>query len=212
MMIRPDCADLPYFLRAYFAFKMGLPFGYTKCSRGGGGEGPKCYTWWNNQNLEPPPAPEPPPDQRIASPLGMEMFRPPVTPPAAPPVNRLAALQPMGRAAGFGEYSRSAVADGVHSGTGRTALTDDNTDYYPVPLKQETLRRGTVFVDPYGHVLVLARRVSQSQDAAGPLFSPAAPPHRTPPRQRFWAGPFPFAPDPPLLGPGLQPLPPAPPR
>src|SRR6266851_8344622 len=42
MILRPDCADLPFFLRAYFAFKMGLPFGYTKCTRGGGGEGPKC--------------------------------------------------------------------------------------------------------------------------------------------------------------------------
>ena len=41
LVIRPDCADLPYFLRAYFAFKMGLPFGYSKCSRGGGGEPPK---------------------------------------------------------------------------------------------------------------------------------------------------------------------------
>jgi hypothetical protein len=43
MALRPDCADLVYFLRAYFAFKMGLPFGYSKCSRGGGGKPPKCY-------------------------------------------------------------------------------------------------------------------------------------------------------------------------
>ena len=57
MIIRPDCADLPYFLRAYFAFKMGLPFGYSKCTRGGGGEAPKCYAWWNIQNLEPAPCP-----------------------------------------------------------------------------------------------------------------------------------------------------------
>src|SRR5262249_16296977 len=54
MIVRPDCADLPYFLRAYFAFKMGLPFGYTKCTRGGGGEGPKCHAWWNIPNLGPP--------------------------------------------------------------------------------------------------------------------------------------------------------------
>ena len=39
--ISPDCADLVYFLRAYFAFKMGLPFGYSNCSRGGGGHAPK---------------------------------------------------------------------------------------------------------------------------------------------------------------------------
>src|SRR2546426_120583 len=52
LIIRPDCADLPYFLRAYFAFKMGLPFGYSKCSRGGGGEPPKCHEWSSNQNPE----------------------------------------------------------------------------------------------------------------------------------------------------------------
>jgi hypothetical protein len=39
--LRPDCADFVYFLRAYFAFKMGLPFGYSSCSRGTGGAPPK---------------------------------------------------------------------------------------------------------------------------------------------------------------------------
>ena len=55
IVLRPDCADLPYFLRAYFAFKMGLPFGYSKCTRGGGGKAPYCPQWFNIQNLEPPP-------------------------------------------------------------------------------------------------------------------------------------------------------------
>jgi hypothetical protein len=210
MIVRPDCADLPYFLRAYFAFKMGLPFGYTKCTRGGAGEGPKCHAWWNIQNLEPPPAPEPPPEQRIASPAVMEMFRPaaampaPVPPTAAPPTNRLAALKRLGLAAGFGEYLRSAVADGVHSGSGRTALSDDNTDYYPVPLKEETLRPGTVYVDPYGHVLVVARRVSQSEDAAGLFLAVDAQPDGTVARKRFWRGNFLFAQDPALGGPGFK--------
>jgi hypothetical protein len=205
MIVRPDCADLPYFLRAYFAFKMGLPFGYTKCTRGGGGEGPKCHGWWNIQNLEPPPAPEPPPEQRIASPTGvMEMFHAPAPQPAAPPVSRLASLKRLGLAAGFGEYLRSAVADGVHSGTGRTALNDDNTDYYPVPLKQETLRPGTVYVDPYGHVLVLAKRVAQSDDAAGLFLAVDAQPDGTVARKRFWRGNFLFAQDPALGGPGFK--------
>src|SRR5712691_11588206 len=90
MIIRPDCADLPYFLRAYFAFKMGLPFGYAKCTRGGGGEPPKCHAWWNIQNPEPPPTP---PEQKTASPTPSPtpsgMFRQPVAQPAgglaAPP-------------------------------------------------------------------------------------------------------------------------------
>ena len=50
IVISPDCADLVYFLRAYFAYKMGLPFGYSKCSRGGGGSPPKCYGWFTNQS------------------------------------------------------------------------------------------------------------------------------------------------------------------
>ena len=64
LIIRPDCADLPYFLRAYFAFKMGLPFGYAKCSRGGGGKRPTCHAWWNIQKEEPAPVPV---EQNIAS-------------------------------------------------------------------------------------------------------------------------------------------------
>src|SRR5499427_7519161 len=207
MMIRPDCADLPYFLRAYFAFKMGLPFGYTKCTRGGGGEGPKCHGWWNIQNLEPPPAPEPPPEQRIAAPTGvMDVFRPAaaVVQPVAPSPSRLAALKRLGLAAGFGEYLRSAVADGVHSGTGRTALNDDNSDYYPVSLKEETLRPGTVYIDPYGHVLVLAKRLAQSDDAAGLLLAVDAQPDGTVARKRFWRGNFLFAQDPALGGPGFK--------
>src|SRR5690606_9487517 len=59
LYIRPDCADLPYFLRAYFAFKMGLPYGYAKCTRGGGGNPPRCPVWWNIEKEEPrPEAPE----------------------------------------------------------------------------------------------------------------------------------------------------------
>src|SRR5690606_2133503 len=37
LYLKPDCADAPYFLRAYFAWKRGLPFGFRRCSRGGHG-------------------------------------------------------------------------------------------------------------------------------------------------------------------------------
>ena len=59
---RPDCADFVYFLRAYFAFKMGLPFGYSNCSRGNGGAPPKCYQWFDIEHPEVT-RPAPPPEQ-----------------------------------------------------------------------------------------------------------------------------------------------------
>jgi len=51
LRLEPDCADLPYFLRAYFAWKIGLPFGYFECSRGAGGHPPACPAW--HSSLEP---------------------------------------------------------------------------------------------------------------------------------------------------------------
>jgi hypothetical protein len=189
MILRPDCADLPYFLRAYFAFKMGLPFGYSKCSRGGGGEPPKCPQWFNIRN--PEVARPIQPEQRIASPT-----------PVAPPASGLAA-KPLGLAASFGQYSRT-VADAVHSGNGRTRANDDNTDYYPVPLSQEELRAGVVYADPYGHILVLAKRLPQSDGAAGVLLAVDAQPDGTVARKRFWRGNFLFAQDPALGSPGFK--------
>lgn len=41
LRLKPDCADLPYFLRAYFAWKRQLPFGFRRCSRGKG-KAPAC--------------------------------------------------------------------------------------------------------------------------------------------------------------------------
>jgi len=38
----PDCADLSYFLRAYFAWKLGLPIAYRACSRGTRDSPPRC--------------------------------------------------------------------------------------------------------------------------------------------------------------------------
>lgn len=42
LALQPDCADLPYFLRGYFAWKMRLPFAFRKCNRGAKGKAPYC--------------------------------------------------------------------------------------------------------------------------------------------------------------------------
>ena len=109
----------------------------------------------------------------------------------------------LGLAAAFGAYSR-AVGGGVHSGSARTALNDNNTDYYPVALKQETLRPGTAYADPYGHILMIVRRVPQSDGAAGVILAVDGQPDGTVARKRFWRGNFLFAQDPALGGPGFK--------
>jgi hypothetical protein len=200
-IVQPDCADVPYFLRAYFAFKMGLPFGYSKCNRGDGGQAPKCpqSQWWNIVNEEPPLAP---PQQRMpAQSAGLfGMFAPPT---AQPPVMKLPP-KPPGLVPGFGYYLRTTIANAVHSGNGRTAADDDNTDYYPVPLSEDTLRPGTIYADPYGHVLVLVKRVAQTGDGAGVFLAVDGQPDGTVARKRFWRGNFLFAQDPALGSPGFK--------
>ncbi|MBT3071242.1 hypothetical protein KKP04_10205 [Rhodomicrobium sp. Az07] len=192
IVMRPDCADLPYFLRAYFAFKMGLPFGFSKCTRGGGGEGPRCFEWSNSQTLEParPPRPE------IASNPLPALFRQSVPQPRTPP-------RRLGLAASFARYL-PAVANGVHSGSARTLAADNNTDYYPVALTSQALRPGTVYADPYGHVLMLVKRVTQSAEGAGSFLAVDGQPDGTVARKRFWRGNFLFAQDPALGSPGFK--------
>ena len=186
---------------------MGLPFGYSKCSRGGGGQPPRCHEWWNIQNLEPPPAP---PEQKTVAeqktpPGGLfDLFARPAShpQPVAHPISKPPAKQ-LGLVASFAHYL-PVLADGVHSGSARTALNDENTDHYPVPLTQDTLRPGTIYADPYGHVLMLARRVPQSDGGAGIFLAVDGQPDGTVARKRFWRGNFLYAQDPALGGPGFK--------
>ena len=42
LSFKPDCADTPYFLRAYFAWKRALPFAYRHCGSGDDTTPPRC--------------------------------------------------------------------------------------------------------------------------------------------------------------------------
>jgi hypothetical protein len=199
IIIRPDCADLPYFLRAYFAWKMGLPYGYSKCSRGDG-DAPRCFQWLNVLNPEAGRA-EAAPVTRTAA---VDVFgRPVATPAPAPAPVAPPSARSVGLVQAFARYI-PILADGVHSGSGRTALADNNTDYYPVPLTEDTLRPGTVYADPYGHILMIAKRIAQTPDDAGIILAVDAQPDGTVARKRFWRGNFLFATNPALGGPGFK--------
>jgi hypothetical protein len=202
-IIQPDCADVPYFLRAYFAFKMGLPFGYAKCTRGDGGVAPRCPQWWNIANEEPA-------ETTVVETRGRRTVRTGglfggVVSVPAPVVRRtVVSKRPKGLVPGFHYYLKATLADAVHSGNGRTAFDDGKTDFYPVPLTQDALRPGTIYADPYGHVLVLVKRVAQTDKGAGVFLAVDGQPDGTVARKRFWRGNFLFAQDPALGGPGFK--------
>ncbi len=200
LVMQPDCADLPYFLRAYFAFKVGLPFGYSKCSRGGGGKAPRCPQWFNIQKEDVSQSASKQQPTQSASNSLFGVFETAAAQQSAPQ----SSSRPQGLVPGFGYYIRTVVANAVHSGSGRTAADDNNTDYYPVPLTAETLRPGTIYADPYGHVLVLVKRVAQTSDAAGVFLAVDGQPDGTVARKRFWRGNFLFAQNPSLGSPGFK--------
>jgi hypothetical protein len=196
-VVRPDCADLPYFLRAYFSFKMGLPFGYAKCTRGGGGKPPRCPQWWNivQQEREPEERQE----RKTASNSLFGLLNG-----GGKKVASAAPATPSGLVPAFSYFLRTTLANAVHSGSGRTAAADNRTDYYPVSLRQETLRPGTIYADPYGHILVLVRRVPQTSDGAGIFLAVDGQPDGTVARKRFWRGNFLFSDDASLGSPGFK--------
>jgi hypothetical protein len=92
-------------------------------------------------------------------------------------------------------FANTRVRRAVHSSSGRTSPDDDFTDFYPIPLTREALKPGTLFADPYGHLLVLADWIPQGTDKYGILVGVDAQPDGTVGRRRFWRGSFLFDPD-----------------
>jgi hypothetical protein len=151
VIMEPDCADNPFFLRAYFAWKLGLPFGYHICDRGYVGRNPQTGQWITNETS----------------------------------TSKDNAVQ------AFNSFLRS-LMNGVHSGTARTSLDNENSDYYPVALVREALLPGTIYADPYGHTLIIVRWIPQTKDQPGLLLSVDAQPDKTITIKRFWKGNFLF--------------------
>ena len=89
-------------------------------------------------------------------------------------------------------------------GNARTSPDNTLTDLYPVPLTKETLRPGTVFADPYGHLLVIAKWVPQPKGGYGVLMAGDAQPDGTVGRRRFWKGSFLFIPETDDVGAGFK--------
>jgi hypothetical protein len=122
---------------------------------------------------------------------------PPTSIGAVPAQPAESSRRPAGLAAAFRAYL-GAVTDVVQTGAVRVSAADDRTDFYTVPLTQATLRPGTVYADPYGHVLMLVKRVPQANGAPGVFLAVDAEPDGTVTRKRFWRGNFLFVHNPAL--------------
>jgi hypothetical protein len=170
LYLKPDCADTPYFLRAYFAWKRGLPFAFRKCSRGGSGKAPACGSLQGVLG-----SPEHGSDGRSPGELGV--------------VQR---------------FFRRTLAWGVHTGNGRTALADDRTDFYPLALSRRAIRPGSIFADPYGHILVMVELFPAEGHEPGVLYAVDGQPDGSITRKRFWEGNFLWNADPALGGSGFK--------
>ena len=164
MRLAPDCADLPYLLRGYFAWKLGLPWGYRQCGRGRTGRPPECGDLLNAHTADV----------------------------SGDPVSR------------FTTFMNRSVRNGVHSGSGRTAPDNDATDWYPVEMSREGIRPGTLYADPYGHLMVVTRWVPQPSGGYGILMAADAQPDATIGRPRFWRGTFLFTPSTDDVGAGFK--------
>lgn len=209
----PDCADTPYFLRAYFAWKRGLPFAFRQCSRGEDGP-PSCYDLQTNLQApdlkdewkawrEAQAIPE-----TVEVPSGIpgraEMLDGPSD--VSDPDEDEAGVEPeqFDALMVLDRFFRRTVAWGVHSGNGRCAYDDSRSDFYPLALTRKSLRPGTTYADPYGHLFVLVELVDQRGKQPGILYAIDGQPDGSITRKRFWEGNFLWNPDPKLGGSGFK--------
>ena len=91
----------------------------------------------------------------------------------------------------FQSFARM-IRNTVHSGNARTSLSDNSTDFYPLPLQRQHLRPGVIFADPYGHTLMIVRWIPQTEEKSGQLLAIDAQPDGTIGIRRFWQGQFLF--------------------
>lgn len=142
-----DCADFPYMLRAYFAWKKGLPFSLVTglASKDPPSEDGKMIDYRTTKN-----------GNKIAARTGF----------AAEPI-----LGPGGEIVGGKHYTIEDIWDVVHnrasSSMYRTDPRDESirlfSDLFPVPLSRDVIKPGTVIYNSNGHVAVVYK-VSDNGD------------------------------------------------
>ncbi len=131
-----DCADWPYFLRSYFAWKNGLPFSYTS----------GVATYDAIEQANPPPPPSEPAKKIDARYSNLGNY----------PISRQALLTNR-RPPDFLQEVNN-MQNTISSAMMRVGPDYDGkilNDFYSPEIKKGSIRPGTVIYDPNGHVAVV---------------------------------------------------------
>ncbi len=207
--LQPDCADLPYALRTYFAWKLRLPVGFHVCKRVNVRKGkPPICEWIEDRDQRKEQT------KRKEETVPEMLLRRQAAGAGDNLMSRLELadrrranpkLEPRDDIDAFNAFLKTEILNAAHSSTGRTQPEEEETDLYPVPLTRAALRPGTVYIDPYGHVMIIAGWIPQGTgDHFGALIAADAQPDGTIGRRRFWRGSFLFKPDTELGGAGFK--------
>lgn len=131
-----DCADFPYFVRAYFAWRNQLPFGFVSGLRAIQAEG-----------VEPPTK-----DIRYST-YGNVVTRRYSLVPKKP---RLGSVRYPNAIEIFNDTLPSEISSGTFR-VSYSGMDADNlfSDFYPVRITRDAVRPGTVIYDPNGHIVVV---------------------------------------------------------
>lgn len=157
LQMSPDCADMPYFARAYFAWKISLPTGFLRCSLTRFG-----YSLCEGRS----------PDG--ASSLGFSR------------------LQDGADRNTFERHLRAASGFIETRGYRQDHWSDTNL-LYSIPVRRETLRPGTVFIDPHSHTLMVTSWRRETASQGWTMMAVDAQPGGFVTVRRFWEGNFVFA-------------------
>jgi hypothetical protein len=145
LALGPDCADMPLALRAYFAWKLGLPFGIDRPWRPED-DAPKPDAFVDASTVDTPDArtinagSAHDLDAGSTKKRVFELFVDPTTPADALVM----------------QASLTRLSTLVSAGDLRLETGSETSILYPVALRRASLKPGAPYVDPYSHVSMVA--------------------------------------------------------
>jgi len=192
---------------------MGLPVRYSNCSRGFAGKPPKCYQWFDVEHPRSPGPrrrlnrtsrrPSPPPRRRPRRLRACSAcLRGRSRRPSRRPLPRQRIL--LRRSRSGDEFQRISARRRRRRPYRSRARGRRQRRFLHGGADTTGASPGTVYADPYGHVLMLVRRVPEVNGTPGVFLAVDAEPDGSITRKRFWRGNFLFVHEPSLGSPGFK--------